>query len=216
MARIETSKSRLELISDLPSASAQAIVTGPTRAELEEAPAELFGELHRALRDDGTLWLLFSDRHLPAALIDGGWMPRPIDWGTPLRVDPAGRARLRLFVKQERFHYSTRTAELFLAQRTRAAFAVAFGRRRSCVWSPEHRDELMRLCVLASTSRIACGVCATAYVRTRRGESLPACTHDDPNGSCLVLDPFYHPGAHIRGIATRRGRTFLGISGEPR
>src|ERR1700721_4447155 len=95
--RIETPY-RPGLLSELPTGWAQAIVTSPSRADPDRSPAALFTQLHRVLRDDGTLWLLCADKYLPDALAESSWIPRRVDWATPLRVDPAGRARLHLFV----------------------------------------------------------------------------------------------------------------------
>jgi hypothetical protein len=210
-ARIETTSSPAALLGELPTSWAQAIVTSPSRADLDRAPAALFTQLHRVLRDDGTLWLLCADKHLPDALAERGWMPRRVDWATPLRVDPAGRARLHLFVKQHRYHYNTHTAQLFLAPRTQAVFACATGRRRGCAWSPEHRRELVRLCVIAATARIACGTCGAPYRRGASGERRPACSHHNPGGRCLVLDPFHHRARCTLDVARQTGRNFLGI-----
>lgn len=210
--RIETTDSPAGLLRELPSGWAQTIITSPSRRELDRSPAALFTQLHRVLRHDASFWLLCADKHLPDALAQHGWMARRVDWATPLRVDPAGRARLHLFVKQPRYHYNTHAAELFLAPRTQAAFACATGRRRGCAWSPEHRRQLMRLCILAGSSRTACGVCGAPYARTARGDRCPSCAHDRPDGRCLVLDPFYHPGSRTHEIAERCGRAFLGIT----
>ena len=142
--RIETTSCRAGLLGELPSGWAQAIVTSPSQANLERSPAALFTQLHRVLRDDGTLWLLCAGKYLPSALAESGWISRSVDWATPLRVDPAGRARLHLFVKQPCYHYNAHTARLFLAPRTRAVFERATGRRHGCAWSPEHRLQLAR------------------------------------------------------------------------
>ncbi len=214
-SRIETTKSPAGLLRELPSGWAQTIITSPSRRDLDRSPAVLFTELRRVLRDDGTFWLLCADKHLPDVVAQHGWMPVRVNWATPLRVDPAGRARLHLFVKESRHHNNTRTAQLFLAPRTRAAFACATGRRRCCAWSPEHRGELMRLCILAGSSRTACGVCGAPYTRTAHGRR-PTCGHRDPAGRCLVLDPFYHPGSGTHEIAERYGRAFLGITAGER
>jgi hypothetical protein len=200
------------LLGDLPAGRVQAIVTSPTRRELDRAPEALFAQLHRVLRADGTLWLLTADKYLPEALVERGWLAREIGWATPLRVDPAGRARLYLFVKQPAFFYDAKAAELFLAPRTRAALARRAGRWRGCAWSPEHRRELVRLCVLAGTSRVACRACGTPYARTPQGARRPGCAHDALGGRCLVLDPFCHPGTGAHGVAARLGRAFLGIT----
>jgi hypothetical protein len=209
-SRIETTNSPAGLLRELPAGWAQTIITRPSRPDLDRSPTTLFTELHRVLRDDGTLWLLCADKHLPGALAEQGWMPRRVKWATPLRVDPAGRARLHLFVKQPRYHYNTRAAELLLAPHTRAAFARATGRRHSCV-SPEHRRKLIRLCILAGSSRTACGVCGAPYTRAAQARR-PTCAHHHAGGRCLVLDPFYHSGSGTREIAERYRRAFLGIT----
>ncbi len=214
-SRIETTRSPTGLLGELPAGWAQTILASPSRRDLDRSPAALFTELHRVLRDDGTFWLLCAEEHLPGALAEQGWMPRRVHWATPLRVDPAGRARLHLFVKQPGYHYNARAAELFLAPRTRAALVCATGRRRSCAWSPEHRRELIRLCVLAGSSMTACRVCGAPYARAARGRRA-TCAHHHPGGRCLVLDPFYHPGSGTREIAERYGRVFLGITGGER
>ena len=214
--RIDASVSRAQLLGALPSGWAQSVVTSPTRAELEHDASAVFSVLHRVLRDDGTLWLFCSGQQLPDNLERSGWLRQPVDWATPLMVDPAGRARLYLFTKEPAFHYSTRTAELFMGTRVRKVFERRRRRQRSCSWSPEHRDELTRLCLLAGSSRLACGTCGTAYERDMQGETQSACGHHDGSGQCVILDPFFHPGAHAREIAERCGRTFIGLSGAER
>jgi hypothetical protein len=215
-SRIETTDSPAGLLRELPPGWAQTIVTSPSRRDLDRSPAALFTQLYRVLRDDGTLWLLCLDKRLPGVLAEQGWMPCRVAWATPLRVDPAGRARLHLFVKQPRYHYNTQTAQLFRAPHMQPAFARATGPRHGCAWSPEHRRELMRLCILAGSSRTACGVCGAAYTRTTQ-DRRATCAHRDPAGCCLVLDPFYHPSSGTHEIAERYGRAFLGITtGERR
>lgn len=210
-SRVKTG-SAVRLLGELPAGRVQAIVTSPTRRELDRVSEALLAQLHRVLRADGTLWLLTADKYLLAALVERGWIPREVGWATPLRVDPAGRARLHLLVKGPAFFYNTRTAELLLAPRTRAALLRGAGRWHGCAWSPEHRRELVRLCILAGTSRVACGVCGAPYTRTPQGVRRPACAHDDAGGRCLVLDPFCHPGAGAHEVAGRLGRAFLGIT----
>jgi hypothetical protein len=214
--RIETTASPTGLLRELPARWAQTIVASPWRTDLDRSPTELFAELRRVLRDDGTLWLLCGDSRLPVELARHGWMLRSVDWGRPLRVDPAGRAHLHLLVKQPRYYYNTAAADLFRGPRTRAVIARGSGRQRCCVWSPEHRRELLRLCILAGSSRIACGACGAPYARTRHGDQpvvrRPTCAHENPEGRCLVLDPFYHPRAGTHETASRYGRSFLGIT----
>jgi hypothetical protein len=213
-ARIERTADPTTLLRELPAGWAQAIVTSPCRRELDRSPAALFSELHRVLREDGTLWLLCADRQLPGELAQRGWMLRSVDWATPLRVDPAGRARLHLLVKQPGYYYNSEAADLFRAPRT--VITRRGGRPRCCAWNPEHRRQLVRLCILAGSSRIACGACGAPYARVRGDGELgvrrPTCTHNDPDGCCLVLDPFYHPGSGTQEIANRYGRAFLGIT----
>jgi hypothetical protein len=208
---IETTSSRAGLLGELPAHWVQTIVTSPSRADLDRSPAALFTQLHRVLRDDGTLWLLCADKYLPDALAESGWIARRLDWATPLRVDPAGRARLHLFVKQSRYHYNTPAAEMFLAPRAQAALACVTVRRHGCAWSPEHRRELIRSCVIAATARVACGACGTPYTRTASGDRRPACAHHNPCGRCLVLDPFYDPAHGTLDVARQTERSFLGI-----
>ena len=215
-ARIETAAGATGLLRELPARWAQMILSSPCRTDLERSPVELFTELRRVLRDDGTLWLLCHDKHLPVELARQGWLPRSVDWATPLRVDPAGRARLHLLVKQPCYYYNSQAAELFLKPRTRTVIDRVTSRRYGCAWSPEHRRELMRLCILAGSSRIACGACGAPYARAhhdeRPGGRRPTCTHENPDGRCLVLDPFYHPRAGTHEIADHYGRGFLGIT----
>lgn len=202
----------VRLLGELPAGRVQAIVTSPTRRELDRAPETLLAQLHRVLRADGTLWLLTAEKHLPSVLVERGWIPREVDWATPLRVDPAGRARLYLLVKQPVFFYNPRAAEMLLAPRTRATLARKVDRWQRCSWSPEHRRELVRLCILAGSSRVACRACGMPYARTLQGARRAACAHDDPGGRCLILDPFCHPGTGAHEIAVRLGRAFLGIT----
>ena len=215
-SRVETTRSPAGLLRELPAGWAQTIITSPTRRELDRSPAALFTQLHRVLRDDGTLWLLCAENGLPGVLEQQGWMPRPVDWATPLQVDPAGRARLHLFVKQPRYHYNPQTAQLFPPARAQAALAWAAGRRGCCAWSPGQRRALIRLCILAASSKTACGACGAPYTRTTHGRRA-TCAHHNPTGRCLVLDPFYQPGARTHETAERYGRAFLGITtGERR
>jgi hypothetical protein len=199
------------LLRELPTGWAQAIITSPTRAELQRSPGVLFSELHRVLREDGTFWLLSAERHLPQLLIQRGWLERPVGWATQLRIDPAGRTRLHLLVKHPHYHCNTHTTGLLLAPRTRAAVTRACSRREDC-WNPERRRELMRLCVLAGSSRVACGACGAPYTHTPHSARHPTCAHRDTRGHCLILDPFCHPGSGLSEITTRLGRAFLGIT----
>ena len=214
--RIETVSSPTRLLRELPARWAQTVITSPTPTDLDRAPAALFTQLRRVLRDDGTLWLLTADTELPAELTDQGWTARAVDWATPLRVNPAGRVRLHLFVKQPCYFYNARAAELYCTPRTRATIALAPGRRRGfCGWSPEQHHELARLCILASSSRNACGACGAPYKRAPHRHAT--CAHHNPVGRCLVLDPFYHhPADRTHEITGRYGRAFLGITTGPR
>jgi hypothetical protein len=219
--RIETANHPIALLRELPAGWAQMILTSPSQADLEGTPAALFTECHRVLRDDGTLWLLSADKQLPSELARRGWLLRTVDWATPLRVDPAGRTRLHLLVKHPRYYYNRAAAELFLKPRTRIRFTRTSRRhmrRQGCAWSPEHRQELMRMCILAGSSRIACGTCGAPYARARHGDERDirraTCIHRNPLGRCLVLDPFYHPGTSAPEIANRYGRSFLGITSQ--
>jgi hypothetical protein len=206
--RIETTHSRSRLLAELPASWAQAIVASPSRTDLGRAPAAVFTQLRRVLRDDGTLWLLGADRDLPSELARRGWLRRPVGWASPLRAAPF--TRVHLFVKQDRYHYNSRAAELFQAARPRAVSAAGPNRCRESL--PRQRRELLRRCILAGSSRTACGACGAPYTRTHQG-TRPTCAHNDPRARCLVLDPFYQPATGTHEIAARHGRAFLGITG---
>jgi hypothetical protein len=200
--RIETTHAPTRLLGELPARWAQAIITSPTHPDIERAPAALFRQLSRVLRDDGTLWLLCGEQEIPRELAQHGWLLRPVLWGHPRRAAPG---RLHLFVKQEHYHYNSQAAEAFRAPRS-GTLAIRAGGQGS-----QQRRELLRRCVLASSARTACGACGAPYRRTGRGMQ-PSCWHNDPRSRCLILDPFYRPATGTHAITARYGRAFLGIT----
>ena len=203
--RIETTHAPTRLLGELPTGWAQAIVTHPTRADLEDAPPRLFTQLHRVLRADGTLWLLCRDQCLPHELQQTGWSGRSVGWSTPLQVHPS--TRVHLFVKQEHYHYNHHAADAFRTAQPLALATAVYG----CPSPRQQRRELLRRCVLAGSSRTACGACGAPYTRHKQG-IRPGCAHNDPRSRCLILDPFYHPAAGTHEIAAQHGRAFLGIT----
>jgi hypothetical protein len=206
--RIETTHAPTRLLGELPARWAQAIITSPTRADIDRAPAALFAQLSRVLRGDGTLWLLCSEQEIPRELAQHGWLLRPVVWGNPRQAAPAC---LHLFVKQEHYHYNSQVAEAFRAPHTGALTARTAGQHCCCVTRSLQRRELLRRCVLASSARTACGACGAPYTRTDRGPQ-PSCRHNDPRSRCLILDPFYRPASGAHEITQRHGRAFLGIT----
>lgn len=213
----------LALLAELPARFAQTCVTrGPQGEALEDALAVLL-EIHRVLRDDGTLWLLSQqDKEFLNALAGQGWMRQSLP--TFMRTsaescDPLLRlmlltkrrtyfCRCHLFYRHMRSPWQQRTARSRLTRRS-----------EQCTRKHESSRELVRRCVLAGTSILACGACGAPYRQARPGEHppgirRPTCIHHNPEGRCLVLDPFYQPQNGTAEIADRYGRSFLGITND--
>jgi hypothetical protein len=95
-------------------------------------------------------------------------------------------------------------------------------RVQTCIPAREHERglALIKRCILAGSSLLACRTCGAPYQRTRPGEDAlgvrrPTCAHNNPGGCCLVLDPFYdRAGIPTAEAALHTGRSFLGIT-EP-
>jgi DNA modification methylase len=100
------------------------------------------------------------------------------------------------------------------------------GRNRRSVWSIATQPfpgahfatfppRLVEPCILAGTAPTACGACGAPYERVPAAAGAldsngQTCGHDDPEGQCVVLDPF--AGAGTTGlVALRLGRSFVGI-----
>jgi hypothetical protein len=211
----------LELLRELPDGLAQMCIT---RLHGEHAPAATLSALdqtRRVLRTDGTLWLL-AHRHEQRLIVgvrELGFVPLPTPgWAGVLRGAPL---RLMVFAKGEGGFCEER---LFVPQDPRPVTTIRAGRYRrttpahaqACGPDPALYRRLFKRCVLAGSAFIACGVCGAPYRPVRSGERgagirRPTCPHENPDGRCLVLDPFYDPRSGTGEVAVGIGRSFLGI-----
>ncbi len=211
----------LNLMRELPDAWAQTCLTRPPSTQAPEVTLAVLSEVHRVLREDGTLWLLL---HPGGALLDAlreqSWIPqRPPAWATPLMIGCNTPLRLSLLSKDARYFYEDHTpAGHIRLQRRSCSNAGSQARRtQGCNYGPERLRRLVKRCVLAGSSLVACGACGAPYRRTLPGERAPGgrrptCPHNNPEGRCLVLDPFYHPANCAARAAHCNGRSFLGIT----
>ena len=216
----------LSLVRELPDDWAQTCVTHPPRVGDVDRTLAILAEARRVLRDDGTLWLFPAPDGLPLAdeLRAEGWTQQSSPhWATRRTAcERVGATRLLLFTKERRFFYDANT----VGARTgsQGPFCVSASRqaRRAQTCLParehEHRLRLVKRCILAGSSLLACGECGAPYIRTRPSESAlairrPTCPHNNPCGCCLVLDPFYEPAdIPTAEAALWTGRSFLGIT----
>jgi hypothetical protein len=215
----------LALLRELPDGWAQTCVTRPLRTGESDRTLAILAEVRRVLRDDGTLWVFLQPDELPltAELHAAGWTQQPSPtWAAPLIGERPPAIRLFLFTKERRYFYDA--SMIGARSRPPSPFCVSASRQvrraQSCLPAREHehRLQLVKQCVLAGSSLLACGECGAPYRRTRPGENArgirrPTCPHNNPDGRCLVLDPFYDPA----GIATAEaalcsGRSFLAIA----
>ncbi len=217
----------LALLRELPDRWAQTCVTCPPRAGDPERTLAILTETRRVLRDDGTLWAFLKPETL--FLVPGlhaeGWAPQPSpEWATRRPAFEHGVAtRPFLFTKQDRYFYDPHS--LVARSPSPSPFCASRQARRTqtCLPAREHERglRLVKRCILAGSSLLACGECGAPYRRPRPGESAsgirrPTCPHHNPAGCCLLLDPFYDPaGIPTAEAALHTGRSFLGIT-EPR
>jgi hypothetical protein len=208
----------LSLLRELPDGWAQTCIASPPPSGAPTRALAILQEVHRVLREDGTLWLVGADEQLATDLRTAGYRPQQTpSWSAHLISvrDPRG---LSLLSKREGCFRDART---FAACLRPCSLPRGRGRPRQ----PECREErerayrwtLVRCCILTGTSRLACGVCGAPYRRTAPGESTAGarratCPHTNRAGRCLVLDPFYRPALPTAAAALRTGRSFLGIT----
>jgi len=218
----------LVLLRELPDCWAQTCVARPPRAGDPERTLAILAEVRRVLRDDGTLWVLLQREQLPLAgeLREEGWTQQAAPtWAERATRDAHGAAaRLFLFTKQRRYFLDAHT--IAARDRSSSALCVSMSRQarrvQTCIPAREHERglALIKRCILAGSSLLACRTCGAPYQRTRPGESAlairrPTCAHNNPGGCCLVLDPFYdRAGIPTAEAALHTGRSFLGIT-EP-
>jgi hypothetical protein len=215
----------LTLLRELPDGWAQTCVTRPPRAGDSDRTLAILTEARRVLRDDGTLWVLLAPDQLPLAteLRAEGWTQQSSPtWTARFTGKRAPAMRPFLFTRERRYFYDAHT--IGARDGSPSRFCVGASRQvrraQSCLPAREHerRLQLVKRCILASSSLLACGECGAPYRRTRPGENAPGirrptCPHNNPGGCCLVLDPFYDPaGIPTAEAALCTGRSFLGIA----
>jgi hypothetical protein len=211
----------LALLLELPDGWAQTCVTSPPRVGDHDRTLAILAEARRVIRDDGTLWVFLRPDDLPLAaeLQAEGWSQQSSPAWTTQR-DTA--TRLFLFTKGDRYFYDAHT----IGARSGSPSWLGVGasrqarRAQTCLPALEHERglQLVKRCILAGSSLLACGDCGAPYRQTRPGESAlgmrrPTCPHNNPCGCCLVLDPFYdRAGIPTAEAALSTGRSFLGIT----
>ncbi len=210
----------LSLLRELPDNWVQTCVTSPP-ADADSQALAVLGEVHRVLREDGTLWLLLGrDEPSLAELREQGWTCQPLPlWGTSLVHGWCPPRRLLLLTTGHQYFYEDHALEGHIGPQSRLCLSTSRQTRRvqGCAFAPERRLQLVKRCILVGSSLLSCGVCGAPYRRARPSERVggirrPTCRHNDPEGSCLVLDPFCGPGALTAEAARRTGRNFLGIT----
>jgi hypothetical protein len=207
----------LTVLRELPAGWIQTCVTHPPHTTAPEVTLAILEQVRRVLRNDGTLWLL--GRH-SRTLFDGltamGWSRQPTpQWAAPLT---AGPVRLFLLSKQSRFFYDPRPALARPLRLERVGMRRRLLRERHCGRTRgDQHARLVKRCVLAGSSPIACGACGAPYQRMRPGARAnasrrPTCGHSSPSGRCLVLDPFHRTSDRTVQLITDCGRGFLAIA----
>jgi hypothetical protein len=230
--RIETA-GPLALMRELPDVWAQTCFLHTPRDLPKACLVAVLDEVHRVLRDDGTVWVALPGRgHAPAArnAIEGaGWLRART--GT---AGVAGFGALHLFAKQPRFYFHPRSPlkasrpghqDVYAAGRPACCSSVRCRPARRAWCAPARTDgglspSVIEWCILASSSARACGVCgAPCKRRPVAGSggswcSRAGCAHSNDRGRCLVLDPFCGL-APVGVAAVRLGRSYLGAERCP-
>jgi hypothetical protein len=229
--RIETANP-LALVRELPDGSAQTCFIRPPRDLPTPCLLAILDEVHRVLRDDGTLWVALPGRGNAPGVIrsiqETGWLRANAK--TMLSNPPRGEHRaVALFSKQQAFHFNPRQPlrpsvtgnhdQVCSNSRPPRRGVSWVARRAWCV--PAHAGHalpprLIEWCILAGTSPQACGICGTPWKRLpsvpgRTERWRQACSHTNGRGSCLVLDPFCGGGAAVGVAAVHLGRSYLGV-----
>jgi hypothetical protein len=219
------------LLAELPNELAQTCFVRAPRDLPEPCLLRILADVHRVLRDDGTLWLSLQGRGHSSQLAELigvlGW--RIVDTKSiPNAPGVLIRAGVRLLSKQPAFHFNLRRQ---LARNRHCFTQSCAGRRRSGACPPTRRPwcipagstdrltpEVIEWCIRTSTSPRACEVCGAAWRRwpgatTSEPRWLPACRHGKGRGRCIVLDPFCGLG-QVGVLAVRDGRSFLGVESD--
>jgi hypothetical protein len=201
----------LTVLRELPDRWAQSCIAFPPCGLASDRTLAVLAQVHRVLRDDGTLWLFPPNKAVYIELHAAGWIEQqPPCWARALTLRSAGIRPLALLTKRDPYFHN---ASLFAPQPQRVSRP---GRRgRPTPGAPQGRDAIRRLagrCVLTSTARVACGSCGTPYRHGAPSGQRSRCAHHNPAGRCLVLDPFYRPAHGTLEAAHRHRRSFLGIA----
>jgi hypothetical protein len=215
-SRIEDTDA-LALLRELPPGWAQTCLAYPTRQHSRNILAVL-GEARRVLRSDGTLWLLLApgEQSTLHALAEQGWTQQPTPrWAAPLSTPALSVARLHLLSKTARYFYDAPRR----APRPPASSYLAIRRpaRRAgfCCVPGDAYLRVLRRCILAGSSPLACGTCGAPYQRERDLQRHASCVHRNPGGRCLVLDPFARPTLPVSATAEALGRSYLAAISLP-
>jgi hypothetical protein len=217
----------LYLLHELPDSWVQACITAPPRHMPVGQVLTVLDQVHRGLRDDGTVWL--SLRGYPDAheLI---WQLRRTSWLRPARPHGTPKQTL-LLAKHTGFLFTppyrllprvwwSRRLECMTAATVSAGCRRCSdsdcSRRPRVVERRRYADAALDFravewCVLASTTRRACHICGAS---TLRAPVRPRCAHTVGRGQCLILDPFCHTG-RTGLVSVRYGRHYLGIEPDP-
>ncbi len=211
------------LVHELPDSWAQTCFVRVPRDLPAPCLLSILDDLHRVVREDGTLWLALPGRASAKHLIE---LIEVLGWRVAYGESWSGG--LTLLTKQTDFYFNPRR-RLSLSptadrqphcpagsQRCPGRAARALRRRAWCVpASGVIEDQLAEACILAASSPFACGICGAAWRHRLTSKSaparwIPACSHTNDRGRCLVLEPFCGI-ASIGSVAVRLGRSYLGI-----
>jgi hypothetical protein len=220
------------LVRDLPDELFQTCLLRVPRDLPDPYLFDLVYEVHRVLRDDGTLWIGFAGLGAPAGRLHfleaAGWLrpDRDAHAGRQYRCLQNGRSLFTLFAKQPSFHFNYRPPLLSQVSpcgertgpdRRERLISSSQARRAWCVspGGPGVPSRAIEWCIHASTSPCGCGICGAAWRRFPGAKAperrwRPGCEHGYAHGRCLVLDPFCGLG-EVALAAVRLGRGFLGI-----
>jgi hypothetical protein len=199
------------LVQELPDGWAQTCFVRAPRDLPAPCLLAILDDLHRVVRDDGTLWLALPGRRPSKQLVA---LIEVLGW----RVADGERWRgpLTLLTKQAAFYLNPRPRPFRSLAGDRQTRCPGRPRRAWCVpASAAIEDDLVQWCILAGSAPYACGVCGAAWKRRQAAKGspvrwVPACRHTNDRGRCLVLEPFCGM-ASIGIAAVRLGRGYLGI-----
>ncbi len=179
-------------------------------------------ELHRVLRDDGTLWLILGhaavqaarcNPHLPGLTLRESNRTDALTRRIAVRLRTQGWVRSRSRQLQQAF---SADAGILVLAKSPAHFID----RDALFDAPPMVDRraVLRRSILAGSSALCCASCGSPYKRARQrrrgaGYALslrPACPCDAPSARSIVLDPFLGAGTTAL-VALGCGRDTIGF-----